>query len=480
VSDFYRDALESIAEGVLILDLQGCVLYANSSAEDILEIDLNGTTGCFCGEVLSGGIKSEFTQTILDSVFRSSLNPTRRIVDFKAENIYKTLSLTTSFLENSENLKSDPAGVICVFRDITKSSVSRNNHFEAFERVKNINLELEARNQILQDLTSTVELDEVLIRILETSKKLIDAQGLSLLRLDESAGQLYFAAVDNETFSREKLIGKAIPAEKGIAGWVAQNKKAIIVNCPQQDNRFNESVDKCTGFTTESVLAVPVTFEGRLLAVMQAVNKKHSSVGFSEIDLRPMKQLASCAAIAIRNAELFRELRQISITDHLTGLANSRHFFHVFKKTLSDAEKKREKFSVIMMDMDNFKEVVDTYGHQVGSKTLVEISKIIRRHVPEDDIVCRFGGDEFVILLARMHETGAVRVADRIRHEIHCLETLFDGKVDVRRMTCSVGISIYPEHGSSTDELFQLADQAMYRIKNGGKNGIHVWEDYGR
>ena len=474
MKEFYKGALESMREGVLILDPQGRVQYVNSAAENILGIKRGGITGSFFEEVLKFRKENnEFTQAILDGVFRFSVNQTSRIVDFVTKNANKTLSLTTSFFRDGEDPKGDQQGVIAVFRDITEAGALR-NALEAFERIKSLNLELEARNRILQDLTSSIELDDVLVRILETSKKLIDAQGLSLLRLDQGTEKLYFAAVDNETFSRERLLGKVIPVDKGIAGWVAKNKKAIISNNPGMDTRFNQSVDESTGFKTQSILAVPVIFEGRLLAVMEAVNKKDSNSGFSEMDLPPMQQLASCAAIAIRNAEVFYELRRISITDDLTGLANSRHFYHVFKNYLDEAENNKERFAVVMMDMDNFKEVVDRYGHQVGSRTLVEVSKIIRKHVPEEDIVCRFGGDEFVILLARMGETGAFRVADAIRKEIACLETLFEGKVDVNRMTCSVGISIYPDHGCKTDDLFQLADQAMYQIKNGGKNGIHV------
>ena len=141
-------------------------------------------------------------------------------------------------ISDAEDPKGDQQGVIAVFGDITDAGALR-NALESFERIKSLNLELEARNRILQDLTSSIELDDVLVRILETSKKLIDAQGLSLLRLDQGSEKLYFAAVDNETFSRERLLGKVIPVDKGIAGWVAKNKKAIISNNPGMDTRFN-------------------------------------------------------------------------------------------------------------------------------------------------------------------------------------------------------------------------------------------------
>ena len=474
MKEIYKAALESMAEGVLILNRQGRVQYLNSAAQNILGIK-KAKIGCgFFEEVVAVSEENEeFIRVLQDGAFRSFVSQSSRPVDFVGENGRKTLSLTTSFLKKEGYEKPDVEGVIAVFRDITEAGALR-SALEALTRIKKLNLELEARNRILQDLTSTIKLDEVLVRIVETSKKLIDAQGLSLLRLEEGSGKLYFAAVDNETILRDGLLGKTIPADKGIAGWVANNKRAIISNNPAMDKRFNQSVDASTGFTTRSILAVPVLFEGRFLAVMEAVNKKYSDSGFSEMDLPPMQQLASCAAIAIRNAEIFCELRRISLTDDLTGLANSRHFYHVFRNYLAEAEKNKEKFAVVMMDMDNFKEVVDTYGHQVGSRTLFEISKIIRKHVPEKDIVCRFGGDEFVILLSRMDERGAFKVADAIRKEIDLLKTLFEGKVDVGRMTCSVGISIYPDHGCNTDELFQRADQAMYRIKNEGKNGIHV------
>ena len=171
------------------------------------------------------------------------------------------------------------------------------------------------------------------------------------------------------------------------------------------------------------------------------------------------------------------ELHLISITDDLTGLANTRHFYQVFKELLKNSEINGQKFAIVIMDMDNFKCIVDTYGHQIGSQTLVVISRIIRKHVPQNNIICRFGGDEFIILLSNTDKKGAVKRAEKIRQEIQALEAIYNGTVDVSCVTCSIGISVYPDNGHSLEKLFHLADQAMYMVKNKAKNGPYVWED---
>jgi len=335
--------------------------------------------------------------------------------------------------------------------------------------------DLEMFQSIFQDLTSILRLDEVLQRILDKMRILIDAEGLALFRLDKEKSEFYFAAADNENVHIDKLKNLRIPADKGIVGWVAKYKKSIIVNDPINDKRFHSGIDKKTGFATQAILAVPVIFKGNLLAVIEAVNKK-KTIEFNDDDLVRIEQLAICAAIAIRNADLFETAHKLSITDPLTGLSNTRHFYEEFDMMLKNARKNRKNFAVLIFDMDNFKNVVDTYEHQTSSKTLVEISKIIKNIASEKDVICRFGGDEFVILQEDADKEKAIELATKIITAIKELKSIEAGKINVSKVTASCGIAVYPDAAKSLEKLFYLADKAMYKVKNTIKNNYYVWE----
>jgi len=208
--------------------------------------------------------------------------------------------------------------------------------------------------------------------------------------------------------------------------------------------------------------------KGRLLGVIQVINK-FDRTSFDEVELRLAQTLADHAAIAIENGELYQQAYLASITDDLTGLRNTRYF----NRALPDLLRRGGPVALMVLDLDNFKEVVDTHGHLAGSRTISFIGKIIGRLVRPGDVAARFGGDEFVAVLPGADSQAALRIAESIRAAVEAATYLDeeDG-VDISGVTASLGVAVYPEHAGDAECLFRAADNAMYSVKRASKNAV--------
>jgi diguanylate cyclase (GGDEF)-like protein len=194
---------------------------------------------------------------------------------------------------------------------------------------------------------------------------------------------------------------------------------------------------------------------------------------FTERDLEMVRLLMEPAAITLENALLFKRLEDLSVTDDLTRLYNSRYLATSLSREIKRARRYGQCVSVIFLDLDGFKTVNDRHGHLAGSRALVEVGRLLREVVRETDIVSRYGGDEFTVVLPQTAPNEALILAERLRASLESHVFLTSIGVEVR-ITASFGISSYPAHGASHEDLISHADRAMYRVKERSKNGVEM------
>ncbi len=217
------------------------------------------------------------------------------------------------------------------------------------------------------------------------------------------------------------------------------------------------------------MICAPMLMRGRLLGVIQCLNKLGAG-GFDDAELHLVQTLAEHAAIAIENASLYREAHLASLTDDLTGLSNTRHFHAVLPRLLAPTR----PLSLLVLDLDAFKAVVDGHGHLVGSRTIAQVGRLIAARLRAGDIAARFGGDEFVVILPDTKPGEALALAEDIRAAIEAMKRLDGTAIDISGVTSSIGVASFPDHAISAESLFQAADRAMYAAKAKGKNGVSV------
>jgi diguanylate cyclase (GGDEF)-like protein len=178
-------------------------------------------------------------------------------------------------------------------------------------------------------------------------------------------------------------------------------------------------------------------------------------------------------AIALDNAMRVQRAEALSVTDDLTQLYNSRYLSQVLRRETKRASRSNRPLSLLFIDLDGFKSINDSHGHLYGSRALVEAASVIRASARETDIVARFGGDEFALVLPDTGSDGAMFVGERIREKIAAWSFLRSDGLNIS-LTVSVGVATLPDVASTAEQLIQAADEAMYEVKDRGKNGIHV------
>jgi diguanylate cyclase (GGDEF)-like protein len=218
----------------------------------------------------------------------------------------------------------------------------------------------------------------------------------------------------------------------------------------------------------QSLLILPLLVRDTAIGTLALAAHRPEAFGHQ---VRPaLSALSAQLAVALSNAESVRRLEELATTDGLTGCFNKRYFNEQLKAKLSAAERFGRKLSLIITDIDHFKVVNDTYGHATGDVVIKELGAILTRLKRETDIVARFGGEEFCLLCEETDAHGAANLAERVRQELEC--TTFETELGKLKVTCSLGVATYPDHGRNREGLFEGADRALYKAKHAGRNRI--------
>lgn len=314
-------------------------------------------------------------------------------------------------------------------------------------------------------LTSELHPDELFSKILHKISELLPAENWSLLLLDEATGELHFqVSVDLDL---EQVRQVRLRLGQGIAGKVALEQKPMVIEDVTKCEFFSGQVDQITGCSTRSVICVPLVFGGKTVGVIEVVNPRSL-----EGDPLPLLSIiADYAAIAVENMRRYREIQSLAIHDDLTGLYNTRYLYKVLRNLVRASGETRDSFSLIFMDIDHFKKVVDTYGHLKGSQAIQEVARTIRECLVEPAFGVAYGGDEFVAVLQGFDKARALKKAEEIRARVKQTVYLANHGHQVS-LTASFGIATFPEDAGDVTGLLALADRAMFDVKEKGKDAI--------
>jgi len=328
--------------------------------------------------------------------------------------------------------------------------------------------ELQAFNEIGRTLASTLELHEVLALIMEKVSVVLRPGHWSLLLVDEARRDLFFEIVVGE--GAERLKSMRLPIGEGIAGHVARSGEHVLLAHARADPRFAGRFDQASGMVTGSVLAAPLLSRGRVLGVIELVNPEGARP-FDADDLRTLRALSDYAAIAIDNARAYDRIRELTLRDDHTGLFNARHLWQQLATEVERTRRTGRPFSLVFLDLDRFKAVNDQHGHQAGSAVLREVGELIRSRIRPIDVPVRYGGDEFVVLLPETDRRGARAAAEDLREAVNGAVFLRSRDLAIR-VTASFGLATFPDDGKGAEDLLQIADAAMYRVKETTRDAI--------
>ena len=311
--------------------------------------------------------------------------------------------------------------------------------------------------------THTLELDSLLQRFLNAIRKLLPFPDFSILLINEPTAEL---VQKKETRYRNLTLNPEtirIPLGKGNTGWVAKTGEPLLIPDVSKDQRY-----LAINPETRSELCVPLKVRSKVIGVINVESPKINA--FSEEDLRFLSIFAGTLAGLIENVRLVRENIKLSVTDPLTGIYNRRAFYKTLEKEIARNKRYGGTTSLIMFDLDRFKEYNDIYGHQAGDRFLKKFTLCILKNCREVDILARYGGDEFIIILPGTNTNSALSTVERIKTKF---EVYLRRKKGIsNHITFSASVVNYPQDGNTIEKLIQKLDNSLYTAKWLGGNGI--------
>jgi len=326
----------------------------------------------------------------------------------------------------------------------------------------------EERYKSLKDVTSilssTLSIKKVTEYILNNVLDVVGKTESALLFLVDTKKQEI-----NLVFSRMDSDIKKPKAKKGdlLDEWVFKQRQCLLVEDIKKDFRFSEEKMLAHQRTFRSVIACPLMEERKVIGIVRLEHSK--PYNYISEDLRLLDILCDLGAASLQNAKFYREMLDLAITDGLTGLYLRRYFLDRFKEEISRSLRNDLHCSFIMIDIDNFKNYNDQYGHTAGDIVLKMLSGILKEFV-DSGIACRYGGEEFSMFLPETSKKKAKKIAEEIRKAVK-KETIEFRRVKTN-VSVSIGLASFPEDTRVQDELILKADERLYMAKRQGRDRV--------
>jgi diguanylate cyclase (GGDEF)-like protein len=386
---------------------------------------------------------------------------------------------------------------------LQKEDLSKADLEQLFEKTKN---ELAMLSEITHAIMQSLELDQVLYTILtaltsheglgfdrgmfflinEENNSLEGKMGLGPLSIEEvekgwhkmadprfTLQNLMNAYLEFKTAPESKLNGviKSISLplreDAGILVLTGLEGMPFEINNEEARSLVNRQIENLLNL--KNFATVPLKTRNRTLGVI-AVDNIFSENPITKDNIRILNMFADHAALAIENSRLYGETVHLSRTDWLTGLWNTRYFNNMLDSALKDAADEETCLSLLMIDIDNFKKYNDTLGHQKGDQAIKKVAHLLDSSSRKSDFVCRYGGEEFCVIMTGIDKSDAKMIAERLREKVEDSFKNDDSTPEELKLTVSLGLATFPYDGSEKKDLIQNADLALYHAKQSGKN----------
>jgi len=327
-----------------------------------------------------------------------------------------------------------------------------------FEDIAGAHREIYALYQIAQTMGTSLGVADTMAVISSKLTELVPFSACALLLHNESANTLqcrFSTGVDSELFER-----LAVRHGHGLSGWVARNRRPLVNAKPAAELEA-AGVDDPT--VLQSALVCPLIVNDRLIGTIAVFHVEPSF--YRDDHRRLLDRVCEQAAAVIHNAMVFEQTQEDSLTDPLTGLPNTRFMFLHLSRELSRADRLNAEVALMVMDLDDFKEINDTFGHHVGDIALREVASILRNAIRPYDICVRYAGDEFIVVLSGCGPEEAEHKRAELQQAVDNIE--LDVRPDVRiPMMMSAGAAVFPHDGKTYEALLATADSRMYSDKS--------------
>jgi diguanylate cyclase (GGDEF)-like protein/PAS domain S-box-containing protein len=467
-------ALESAANGIVITDRNGNIQWVNPAFTKMTGYSAEEVRGKNPRILKSGMVAQETYSVLWKTVLSGSV--------WFGELVNRRKDGSIIIEEQTIAPVKDSSGKIVHFIAIKQDITERKHAEEALNKRSD---QIATLNRVMRSLSSTLDLDTVLDTILHEIQQVIPYDSASIwLCKDDNLEIIAAHGFPDEA----ALIGTSfdLTSKDNPNTQVIQTRMPLIEN--DVSSIYSDSDNGVQSkYKNRGWMGVPMIIGDRVIGMLSF--DKNIPNFYNEEQSHFALAFAAQAAIAIENARLYsdaqkelsekieaeekllilqKELEEQAIRDALTGLYNRRFLDETLTRELSRAERDKYSVSVVMLDLDHFKMFNDTYGHDVGDMMLKQLGKLLASQVRAGDIACRFGGEEFVVVMPKASLSVAKQRANDWRMKFESQILIHNG--EVLNATLSAGVAVYPLHGSSSDEIIRKADQAMYAAKAAGRN----------
>ncbi|HIE65795.1 MAG: diguanylate cyclase [Nitrospira sp.] len=364
---------------------------------------------------------------------------------------------------------------------IAKEVIRVLQYYRGQQRLKDQTKEHLTLLDFTKNVGSQLDLDYRLKVTIASAKKIIDFDTCFIFLVEEGERRMAVKAVDGYD---TEIIGHSFPLTNGLLTLIVKNRQELAFSNtlyarmePSLFSRRKENKifpDGCKiRLPSHSFLGLPMEAEEGVIGVVLFSSRKGDA--FTTYNRHVLKIMCNYVSISINEAKTHAKMERLSVTDELTGLLNFRGFQDRLLEMFDRVNRHPEPCSLLMIDIDHFKKVNDTFGHPAGDAVIRKVSNILTKLVRKVDIVARYGGEEFVVLLVNTDTMRALRMAERIRKAVESTPALWKGQK--MTMTVSIGVSGQPEDATRQEDLVSSADRALYASKQEGRNRTTLYKD---